>query len=134
MGGGQQLLGVRPLLALEAGAETERAAEDAALRLEAAFAFLELAFPNRDGVAGRHDRLLRWSQGNGESGETSLGSLRFKTPSFWSYPAWPPRSVPKQNPVAPPPSAHGHDASRRRYASTGSRDRKSTRLNSSHGY
>src|SRR2546430_11658128 len=89
MRGGQQLLGVRPFLALEACAETERAAEDAALRLEAAFTFLELAFPNRNGVAGRHDRLLRWLQGNGESGETRGGSLGFVTST--EYTSWRPR-------------------------------------------
>jgi len=49
------------------------------LRFEAAFAVSKLAFPNRDGVAGRHDRLLRWLQVNGESGETPGSSLRFET-------------------------------------------------------
>src|SRR6185295_6742927 len=52
--GGEQLFGVRPFLSLEARTEAERAAEDPALRLEAAFAVLELAFPNGYCVTCRH--------------------------------------------------------------------------------
>src|SRR2546427_10557279 len=81
VGGCEQLFRVRPFLTLEARPEAERTAEYAALRFEAAFAVSELAFPNCDGVAGRHDRLLRLLQGNGESGETRGGSLRFETRS-----------------------------------------------------
>src|SRR5258705_5057417 len=53
--GGEQLLRIRPLLALEARAETEGTAEGPALRLEAPFAVPEFAFPNRDSVARGHD-------------------------------------------------------------------------------
>src|SRR5207244_64147 len=51
---GDELLGVRAWLPLEAGREAVRPAEDTGARLEGACAVLELSFPHGGRLTGRH--------------------------------------------------------------------------------